>query len=741
MSTVRTPHRPKLVYFQYDYGRNAAQFTRLHAQEHIKCLGLSFDVTVVARDCDYAQVCDRFQPHLCVFELGLQQAGARRISIANRQAHAHVPRVGLMNADPWGATAATVVFEADHLQLEAVFSNCTTVAEHLPALADLLFSMPNAIDAQTFSRRPVDKLVPVIMTGACDTQYPWRRAVYGRLSRTPWAAAVFPHHGYGSSVRHQHMLVGREYAQALGSAWFAPTCGTVAMELVRKHLEIPACQTCLVTQPSAALHAAGFVDMVNCVLADGSNVVEKIEYLRSRPAELAAIIEAGHRLVNTRHTFEQRDQIRQWFDLRQRAGAAALRIVQRGPFAALEAVPADSHQATLHLAGRGLHLQAIAEGDALVARGDLLAAQRAYETSLGLVRGLHPARLRLAQCHLLQGRPSTALELLVPLLKESLASGPDATPDPVEWAYFVCCLLCLGRFRSALRRARQFNHVRHPQLDQLRRWLGVAQSDERSRERRSVVATTAPDAWRRRVLEMLINCAQHTVAERIERGEFAAATGTQVAPHSMPATALLSGLDHPAPLHALGRRWRETRTRAMRAARRVASLVRSRAAAGSAGRPGLTLSRADWRRLHRLSPRSVLVLAPGHAPRTADLLSEVSEAVPGALLVCVCDSSPEAAAGDLFRSAAHFVIRRDPNEAHVPAGGESWLARVVQLCGVERFDALVTPTRPYGLDPADRSYLELLLRQAQLVVHVASDTVQTDVGWSGALSTQGNDVH
>ena len=75
------------------------RFALIHNEELVRCLSHLFDVTVISEDGDYQAVCDRFEPEVCVFELGLQLSGARRFSILNTGANPDLPKIGLMNAD------------------------------------------------------------------------------------------------------------------------------------------------------------------------------------------------------------------------------------------------------------------------------------------------------------------------------------------------------------------------------------------------------------------------------------------------------------------------------------------------------------------------------------------------------------------------------------------------------------------------------------------------------------------
>src|SRR5262249_13744146 len=124
---------------------------------------------------------------------------------------------------------------------------------------------------------------------------------------------------------------GERYARLINSAWIAPTCGTICNELVRKHFEIPACGTCLLTQKTEGLEAAGFADFVNCVFADENDVLDKLQWLFERPEELERITKAGKELVESRHTIRQRNQVFQWYALHRKLKPGQ-RIVQPGPF-------------------------------------------------------------------------------------------------------------------------------------------------------------------------------------------------------------------------------------------------------------------------------------------------------------------------------------------------------------------------------------------------------------------------
>ena len=113
------------------------------------------------------------------------------------------------------------------------------------------------------------KNIPVLFTGNKNALYPWRQQILRLVSKN-YPSLICPHPGYSPLISAPHLMVGEPYARMLNASFFVPACGTVAREVIRKHFEIPACRSCLVTQRSAGLEAAGFVDMEQLCICRGS---------------------------------------------------------------------------------------------------------------------------------------------------------------------------------------------------------------------------------------------------------------------------------------------------------------------------------------------------------------------------------------------------------------------------------------------------------------------------------------
>lgn len=352
--------KPNLVYFQFKYDSHLPEFLLIHKQEHVKCLSQFFNVTVIDEDCDYRKVCDTFQPDLTLFESGLNLLTCKKPKISNISDSLDIPRVGLFNADAWCETRAGILSDMEHWGIETFFSIAATAPEHTPEIADNLFIWPNSVDPQVYRDYGESKIVPVLFTGSTDPQYPWRHKIYKLISEV-YPSLFCPHGGYQARAAAGQVIFGERYARMINASWYVPACGTVAKEAVRKHFEIPACRSCLVSERSAALEAAGFVDMENCVLCDEQDVLEKLAFLFRNPDDLNRIINAGYELVHGRHTFKHRDQILQWFHLKRELQAGQ-RIVQKNPFGPLRIVEESSGTRNAYVVCDGLHLQLLGGG-------------------------------------------------------------------------------------------------------------------------------------------------------------------------------------------------------------------------------------------------------------------------------------------------------------------------------------------------------------------------------------------
>lgn len=465
------PRKPRLIFFQYKYDERLPVFLLAHKHEQVKCLSESFEVTVIDKDCDYRQICESYHPDVTLFEsaFNVSFSYCRRPTITNVQACAQVPKLGFLHSDSFSQGRAGFLSDMDHWGIETFFSIATTAPEHMPEISQALFIWPNFIDAETYYDYHQWKNIPVLFTGNRNALYPWRHHIM-RLVSEHYPSLICPHPGFAPLKT--RALAGESYARMINASWFVPACGTVAKEIVRKHFEVPACKACLITEQSPALEAAGFIDMANCVFADGHDILDKLAYLFANRDVLDRMIDAGHQLVHSRHTLKHRDQIVQWFKLKKYLKASQ-RIVQDGPFAPLRVVDSSAGLASSHIVSNGLDLMLLRQGDKKLWRGDYAGAESLYLKCLNYVPWMPEPQLRLALCNLYKGDAEAALFWVLKPLDFTLLEYKAVDPDPVEWAYYIISLLCAGKVSAARKHAGQFEWLRHPELDRARQVVGV----------------------------------------------------------------------------------------------------------------------------------------------------------------------------------------------------------------------------------------------------------------------------
>ncbi|MFN6572160.1 glycosyltransferase [Dendronalium sp. ChiSLP03b] len=460
---MQTITKPKLVFFQWKHER-APDFIKLHLQLHVKCLSEFFDVIVINEDCDYQQICDQYQPDLTLFESGVKYI-AQKINIKNTSAYPEIPKLGFHNGDSWCDCRAGFLSDMEHWGIETFFSICTTTAEHTPEIAKNLFVWPNFIDADIYRDYNQPKIIPTMLTGSTYYLYPWRQRIYKIISQY-YPSLTFPHGGYDKSST-SRMIYGEQYARSINASWFVPTCGSVAKEIVRKHFEIPGAKSCLLTEKTRSLEAAGFVDMENCVFVDEHDLLDKLDYLFQNLDVLERITNAGYQLVHSQHTLKQRDQIFQWFNLHQNLKPNQ-KIVQKNPFEPLTIVEKSSGIENSHLICNGLSIDLLRKGDEKLWKGQYEEAETLYLRCLNYTVCMPEPKLRLALCKLYQGDAAAAQHWIVQPIKYTLEDYKAIDPEPVEWAYFIISLLCQGKLNEAKHRAQQFPSLSHPELDRTR---------------------------------------------------------------------------------------------------------------------------------------------------------------------------------------------------------------------------------------------------------------------------------
>lgn len=465
--------KPKLLWLRF-LRPNLPSFVQLHMREQELCMGQYFELAVI-RDpaCDYQELCDTHEPDLTILETGVYTG---RAEVDNIHYSPQVPKLGFVHSDAYCMTRRQALTNMARWEVDAYFGISVSMAEYTPAIADDLFVWPNFVNPELYRDYGNPKVLPVLFSGSQAAHYPWRSRI-DRLVSRHYPALHSPHWGWSwrkGKPSTGGFLEGDKYARLLNSAYVAPTCGTIANEVVRKHFEIPACNTCLLTERTAGLEAAGFEDMRNCVFADEHDVLDKLEWLFENPHELAYITAAGKELVDTRHTIHERGQVREWLEAYRQRGPGQ-EVVQSSPFGPMRIVDIGSGEKPGHAAVGGLDRRLLAEGDRHLAAGELVEAERMYRSCLNYHQPAIPDHtFRLLRCQLHRGQCREALRTVrdhFPSHRSTAAKGFE--PDPTEWAWLLTTLLCCGKVREAALRAEQFPELHNTELGRVRQAIAA----------------------------------------------------------------------------------------------------------------------------------------------------------------------------------------------------------------------------------------------------------------------------
>ncbi len=266
----------------------------------------SFETKVVCTDCDLKKEIEDFSADL-VFYLHMPEMLAVKKPLVfpeNYDCYPEIPRIGMAGGDKYSPVKYASYNALRKLKCQAGVCSLTAGGELIYEADDLpLYHKLGLLYTSILRDYGEEKIIPVGLFGAGfafgtenNNHYQWRQRVTKQLlNRVPLFHAPRP--SAVNIIKNSHDLVKEKYGRMLNRCKVALTCGTEQHNILEKHLEIPACRTCLVTEESNIVKDYGFRDMENCVFADETNICEKLEYLFVNSERLQEITDAGYELV------------------------------------------------------------------------------------------------------------------------------------------------------------------------------------------------------------------------------------------------------------------------------------------------------------------------------------------------------------------------------------------------------------------------------------------------------------
>lgn len=465
-------------------------FMRNLRMDWIRALGREADVHAVHEDFDMREVMDRYEPDLVVFE-SLDAQHAHLPQIANPLVNPDVPRAAYLTTDPHEPLRPLFYARWHDYGLSIAFQESGTCAErYTPELRDMeVFSVPTFVDAKIFRDYGLTKSIPISIFSAhlLPHFYPWR-ARFTQEVTARFPALIFPHPGY-EKREITFAVQGESYAKLINQSQFSIADTTCMDYVVRKHLEIPASGTVLLTPNTPALREYGFMDMVNCVAGEGPELYDKIDHVARDPALYASIRQAGHDLVHANYTWSTRLGIAQWLDLhlRRRPGE---RVIQRGVHAPFELVPEDTRVPKPDVFETPMTAVLRRARDAILSGRDLEAAFQELEPASRRAMHIGEPFFMLGMICLLAGQLREAGTLIGRRAVERGAVSPElALFDPVEvaWLLLIGTLLDDANLVGAMRA--QADRTAHLALRRMQWLLAGATGPSDALQRRAPTDT------------------------------------------------------------------------------------------------------------------------------------------------------------------------------------------------------------------------------------------------------------
>lgn len=478
--------RPRLLYFNGPWEYLGERIRVAYAEPLEQLLAQDFEVISVQGDCDFKREVERHRPDLALFHTGIEAHDEPDVTIARTDAFPELPRIGYVMRDPFTCTRTAPMNRLRAWKVNQVFTAFRASDSPAPFFRDSIY-VPWWIDDRVFRDFGETKSLPLSLTGGGwfprNSFYPWRFAIAAQaLPRfAVFHAPIFLPHQDG------HAYVGDDYARLLNRSYISAGCGSINRFLTRKPLEIPACRACLLAEETEALKAIGFRDGVNCVFATADDVVAKVQELLDDPERLAAITDAGYRLVHEQHTQRNRRMFIEWFRLWQKRSAGQ-RIVQRNPFEPLEFAGDSEPVPASTFPKENPFIEGLLEGYRRLATDDLAGALSQFEATLRLVGFVAEARLGAAICHLRMGQPGQAAPHLIYAQNfEWEHSRHHRYPDVLVQAHLAAALLLIGKCDKAIALLERSPELRHPALNALR-WFVSQRPNEYGRRAAKLTA-------------------------------------------------------------------------------------------------------------------------------------------------------------------------------------------------------------------------------------------------------------
>ncbi len=464
-------------------------FSKSYYDKHLlPFLELQFETKTVTYRCDLGEEIEAFLPDVVFVFSPCEEQTLPTSAVMPRDyaTHPQIPRAGYLIVDKHSPLHYAGYQFLRKLGCCACFCSLTVPDELTYQSPDLpVYFAPNSwtITNEYYKDYGEEKCIAIGLFGGgffqrANKHYPWRQKIMDKIEgKTPIYHA--PRIAHRELIPGSHDVRFEKYGRMLNRCRLALTCGTELHYLVCKHIEIPACRCCLITEESAILKEFGFVDMNNCVFATEDDVLEKLTYLFANPSALEKITNAGYKMVHP-HIDPQTKFLSflEWLKSYRRCSDEQ-KVIQERIF---EFSVVNKREVDYRRIENGPNvLRTLWEkGYQQLQNNRIEEAATSFQEALSYVSWCPEAIIGCAIINLFTGNLQGAFGLFVANMNHVKAhSGFDDFYDPVELAYMVVLYLCIGDTESAEKTLRLARAFHHPALAAARALTpGMSQSPE-----------------------------------------------------------------------------------------------------------------------------------------------------------------------------------------------------------------------------------------------------------------------
>ena len=461
--------KPRVLMYDVDI-EHMRSCERVQSASEIRGHGATVELTRICRgtrdlNADIAE----HRPDFILFA-GLPERPVKLPVINNADAHPEIPRIGLHTSDIFAPMWWANYQRFQTLGVHGMFSphSCPSVDRYENAKIPVYY-LPRMVNSDLFHDYGEEKLFHVGFFGTGFRShvalYAWRKRIAAALDEKFVTIST----GRPDVLDQDDPLIpyGERYARLINRCYFAPACSTTIRRPVEKALQIPASMSCLVTEGNTLLEEYGFRDMVNCVVADESDIADKLRGLMADRKELNKITKAGYRLVHDNYLGAQMRAMRNWYEAFAEMPPGG-KVCQTGVLDFEAVAPGGAPTRELRGDENPAHATMARAFDQLLA-GETANAGAAFFRAMSFQNFFTPANIGYAIVKLYQGDLSTAMNHLRPNIVwlETMAQG-HLDNDPALVAYFALMSILNNNQESAEQALGLARGRRHPLLQSVR---------------------------------------------------------------------------------------------------------------------------------------------------------------------------------------------------------------------------------------------------------------------------------